>query len=110
MIKVYGIKNCDTVKKSIKYLDSEEIEYEFVDLKKSKLNIKSIKKWYQDSEGALVNKRGTTFRQFKENWDEMKESEKFQIVLENPSLIKRPLVTNELGDLINVGYQPESWS
>ncbi|MCO4756142.1 MAG: arsenate reductase, partial [Bacteriovoracaceae bacterium] len=61
-MKVYGIKNCDTVKKALKFLNENELEYEFVDFKKVTPTKADILRWKEAFGDLPVNKRGTTFR------------------------------------------------
>ena len=106
-MKVYGIKNCDTVKKALKKLDANEVEYEFIDFKKVSptkeliLNAKSFL-------GELpVNKRGTTFRKFKEEYEGASEAKQIKLLIDNSSAIKRPLLEVK-GKITAVGIK-EGW-
>lgn len=96
MTVVYGIKNCDTIKKTLKWLTDNAIEFNFHDYRKDGLTpelletIETALGWE-----VLVNKRGTTYRQLsdeaKTNLD--KESA-LHFMLENPALIKRPVINH----------------
>ena len=63
MIKIYGLKNCDTCRKALKWLDSEDIAHTFIDVRKDVINEDDVKRWL-DSVGVdiLLNRRGTTWR------------------------------------------------
>ncbi len=94
MITMFGIKNCDTIKKARKWLEAEGIEYQFHDYKKDGLSPDALNDWVNDlGWEALVNKRGTTWRKLP---DDVKESidqaSAIEIMLENTSIIKRPLL------------------
>jgi len=98
MIKLYGIKNCDSVKKAGKYLEDSGIEYKFHDFKKDGLERNVLQNWV-DVIGwePLLNKRGTTWRKLP---DEVKESvvdsnSAICVMLDNLSVIKRPVVEND---------------
>lgn len=93
-MKVYGIRNCDTVKKARKWLDDAGIDYQFHDFKKDGLNAATLSHW-QQAVGweTLVNRRGTTWRKLPEQLrDNIDEGTAHELMLENPSLIKRPVV------------------
>ncbi len=108
-MKVFGIRNCDTVKKARKWLDEAGIEYQFHDFKKDGLDTDTLKKW-EDSVGweTLVNRRGTTWRKLPDQVrDNIDAQTAHQIMLENPSIIKRPIV--ERGDSISVGFNADEW-
>jgi len=105
-MKVYGIKNCDTVKKALKKLDSSGVDYEFVDFKKTPPTKELIKK-AQNFLGELpVNKRGTTFRKFKDDYEAASEAVQVKLLIENSSAIKRPLVEVK-NKIIAVGFKDD---
>ena len=109
-MKVYGIKNCDTVKKARKWLDENGIAYEFHDFKKDGLSSEKLSQWEQAlGWEALINKRGTTWRKLP---DEVRDTISAQsahpIMLDTPSIIKRPVV--ERGDGVSVGCNADDWS
>ena len=105
-MKVYGIKNCDTVKKALKYLDEKSISYEFIDFKKTPPTKSLLKKWTKELGDIPVNKRGTTFRKFKGEFEESNKEEKINLLVENSSAIKRPIV--EASQTI-MGFDKEKW-
>ena len=112
-MKLYGIKNCDTVKKARKWLDENGIAYEFHDFKKDGLSSEKLSQWEQAlGWEALINKRGTTWRKLP---DEVRDTisaqsaqSAHQIMLENTSIIKRPVV--ERGDEVSVGFNADQWA
>lgn len=92
MYTLYGIANCDTVKKTKKYLDEKGVDYDFVNFKKTAPTAKNIKLW-QDYLGDMpVNKRGTTFRKIKDDFEKSSQSNKVKLLIENSSAIKRPIL------------------
>lgn len=94
-MKVYGIKNCDTVKKSLDWLKKNNVEFEFHDYKKEGITSEKLSSWIkQVGWESLVNKRGTTWRQLDEAIQQKVVSEKAAIalMLEKTSVIKRPLI------------------
>lgn len=109
MHTIYGIKNCDTVKKARKWLDVHEIKYQFHDFRIDGLTAEMIDQWFK-SVGweSLVNRRSTTWRQLtdaqKENIDEQSAA---VLLLDNPTLIKRPVLENDSG--IIVGFSETSY-
>lgn len=94
---MFGIKNCDTIKKARKWLEAEGIEYEFHDYKKDGLSSDMLNSWVKDlGWEALINKRGTTWRKLPDNIKEsIDQASAIQIMLDNTSIIKRPLLIND---------------
>lgn len=92
---VYGIKNCNTVKSALEWLNKNKVEFEFHDYKKSGVGESKLKEWSkQVGWESLVNKRGTTWRQLEKNVQNKVTNEKSAIALmmEKTSVIKRPLI------------------
>ena len=105
MIKIYGIPNCDTMKKARKWLDSNNLDYELHDYKKLGVPEKNLKQWINKTGWEIVlNKRGTTWRKLS---DEIKnnidENSAIQVMLDNPSAIKRPVL--ESGKTLLIGFK-----
>ena len=108
-IKVYGIKNCNTMKKTFQLLDKEGISYEFVDYKKQKPTQDLLGNFGKKAGlDQVVNKKGTTYRKLSEDQKAALEAEAtaFPLIMENSSMIKRPIVQFPDGELI-VGLQEE---
>lgn len=110
MNKLFGIPNCDTIKKARKWMTENGIEYEFHDYKKLGVPEKELKNWIkQVGWEVLLNKRGTTWRKLDESTKEsVDEKLAIQIMLENPSIIKRPVLDSN--DKIIVGFSEENYS
>jgi arsenate reductase len=110
VIKLYGIRNCDTVKKARKWLDERRIEYQFHDFKKDGLSSELLAAW-EHSAGweALLNRRGTTWRKLPEGIREgIDAASAHHVILENPSIIKRPVV--EFQGAVTVGFNADDWA
>lgn len=108
-MKLYGIRNCDTVKKARKWLDDNGIQYEFHDFKKDGLDESLLSRWEQAIGWEdLINRRGTTWRKLPDELrDNISAQTAHDIMLDNPSIIKRPVV--ESGDSISVGFKADDW-
>ena len=92
--KVYGIKNCDTVKKAIKELDELGVEYEFVDFKKTPPTKEWVLRWEKFWGELPANKRGPTFRKIKDEYEAGTKAKKVSLLIEKSSAVKRPILEN----------------
>lgn len=105
----YGIKNCDTIKKMKKWLEAENIDYRFHDYRVDGLDA-ALLETFEAQLGweAMVNKRGTTYRQLN---DEQKaglnRDTALALMLEFPAMIKRPLLVHN--DSYHLGFKPEQY-
>jgi arsenate reductase len=110
-ITVYGIKNCDTMKKARAWLDKHGIDYAFDDYKSSGIAREKLEKW-ADKAGweVLLNRAGTTFKRLPDTDKEgLSGSKAIALMLAQPSMIKRPVV--ELpGRKLLVGFKPEEYA
>lgn len=109
MITVYGIPNCDTMKKARSWLETHHIDYQFHDYKKQGITKAKLKEWCKLADWEiLLNRRGTTWRKLD---DETKaginKSSAIEIMAENPSIVKRPVI--ETGDSLLVGFSVEEY-
>jgi len=109
-MKLYGIKNCDTVRKARKWLDDNGIAHEFHDFRKDGLSSEQLSQWEQAvGWETLLNKRGTTWRQLPDHVREnIDAASAHQVMLDNPSIIKRPVT--ERGDEVTVGFNADQWA
>ncbi|PHS64629.1 MAG: ArsC family reductase [Thalassobium sp.] len=91
---MYGIKNCDTIKKARKWLEDAGVDYQFHDYKKDGLSAELLDGWIRElGYEALLNKRGTTWRKLPDDIkDNIDEQSARAVMLDNPSIIKRPLL------------------
>ena len=103
MIKVYGIKNCDNVRKAIKFLKSHDLPYEFIDFRETPVTEETIHAWLEHSNiKTLFNTRGTTYRTLKLKEQNLSDDEKRQWLAKENMLIKRPVISFEKSVII--GY------
>lgn len=105
MIRLYGIKNCDTVKKARQWLDTRCIAYDFHDYKTQGLSQEQLNKWVAKlGWQPLINTRGTTWRQLTESEKAKLDNEQsaIELLLQKTSLLKRPLV--EVEDELKLGF------
>jgi len=110
MTTVFGIKHCDTMKKAFAWLDSHGIAYEFHDYKKLGADAALLKKWAaQAGWEKLLNTRGPSFRRLPpEKQANLTEKKAFALMLENPSMIRRPIV--EAGKALLIGFDPDEFA
>ncbi|MBL4799703.1 MAG: ArsC family reductase [Oleispira sp.] len=110
MITMFGIKNCDTIKKARKWLEAEGVEFQFHDYKKDGLSIDMLDAWVKDlGWEALVNKRGTTWRKLSEEIKEsIDQASAIQIMLDNTSIIKRPLLVDDANNKL-LGFKADDY-
>ncbi len=108
---VYGIKNCNTVKSAIDWLNKNKVEFDFHEYKKLGITATKLSEWCkQIGWESLVNKRGTTWRKLEEADQKKVISEKSAIALmvEKTSVIKRPLI-EENGKVILLGFEEDEF-
>jgi Spx/MgsR family transcriptional regulator len=109
-VEVYGIPNCDTVKKARTWLDANGIAYTLHDYKKEGADPARLAKW-AEAVGwePLLNRAGTTFRKLDEtDRADIDAAKALALMAAHPSLIKRPVVEYRGGLL--VGFKPEVWA
>ncbi len=104
--KLFGIPNCDTVKKARTYLDLKKIKYEFIDFKKQGPTESDIKRWQAFVKAWPVNSKGPTFRKIREQFESATDSKKMLMLIENSSAIKRPILEQD-GKVVAIGLDPE---
>ena len=104
---LYGIRNCDSVKKARAWLDGRGVEYRFHDYKVAGIDMARLDRWCGEvGWEALLNRAGTTFRKLADSQKENLNREKaVALMLAQPSVIKRPVV--ELNGKLVVGFKPE---
>ena len=106
---IYGIKNCDTMKKARAWLDKHRVTYAFHDYKIAGIDRKRLEGWAK-SVGweTLLNRSGMTFRKLPEKDKEgLTAAKAIALMLEQPSMIKRPVL--ELGNKLVVGFKPDTY-
>ena len=93
MINVYGIKNCDSVKKALKFLKQHDLEYTLHDFKTDAVSLEKVSKWSQSVEmKQLFNTRGTTYRTLKLKDLNLNDEQKLEWLAKENMLIKRPVI------------------
>ena len=107
MIVIYGIKNCDTMKKARTWLDGHKISYAFHDYKAVGIDCEQLEKWVgMLGWEVLLNRAGTTFKKLPDkDKDSLTEKKAIALMLAQPSMIKRPVL--EKGAKLLVGFKPE---
>lgn len=108
-LRVYGIKNCNTMKKAFAWLEANRIAYDFHDYKKAGIDVATLTRWCaRVGWQALVNTRGTTWRRLEPARQAITgEADAIRLMGEHPSLIRRPVVEIEDGTLI-VGFEEDA--
>ena len=108
-LRIYGIKNCDTMKQAFAWLESHRVAYEFHDYKKAGVPGAKLKEWAAKAGWEkLVNSRGPTWRKIPNSRKEgLNETRALILLEENPSAIRRPIV--EAGKLLLVGFDPANF-
>lgn len=108
MITLYGIKNCDTVKKARKWLDTQGIDYTFHDFRADGLTESQTRAWYEELGDALINKRSTTWKQLSADTQAQLQRAPAALLAQHPTLIKRPLL--DTGHTRRVGFRADEYA
>jgi arsenate reductase (glutaredoxin) len=110
MVRIYGIRNCDTMKKAVAWCAERGIAYEFHDYKKLGVPRDRLVAWCQAAGWkTLLNTKGPTFRKLTpEQQDIQTQSKAVATMIEHPSCIKRPVVETDGGQLL-VGFDPATF-
>ncbi len=109
-VTLYGIRNCDTMKKAFRWLDAQGVGYVFHDYKKEGVARDALARWC-DAAGweTVLNRRGTTFRKLPEAAKaDLDRDKAITLMAEQPSMIKRPVL--ETGETIEIGFSPERYA
>jgi Spx/MgsR family transcriptional regulator len=114
MVTLYGIKNCDTVKKARKWLEAQGIDYQFHDFRADGLSADQVDGWLSElGATALVNKRSTTWKQLTEAQQQQALSASAaELICAHPTLIKRPLLDTGSARLVGFSaaqYEQINW-
>jgi arsenate reductase len=109
MTILYGIPNCDTVKKARAWLDAQGVAYTFHDYKKAGIDAATLRGWSARlGWEALLNRAGTTFRKLPEAARaDLDEDKAIALMLAQPSMIKRPVIVQ--GDTLLAGFKPDTY-
>ncbi|AWC25132.1 Regulatory protein spx [Aminobacter sp. MSH1] len=108
-IKMYGIKNCDTIKKARTWLEGHGVAYDFHDYKASGIDRPSLEAWVEEfGWETVLNRAGTTFKKLPDADKQGLDAERaIALMLAQPSMIKRPML--DLGGRRIVGFKPEAY-
>lgn len=109
MTTIYGIKNCDTMKKARAWLDGHKVDYDFHDYKTTGIDRATLEGWVKKAGWeVLLNRAGTTFRRLPDADKEgMTEKKAVALMLAQPSMIKRPVL--EAKGKLTIGFKPEDY-
>jgi Spx/MgsR family transcriptional regulator len=110
-VTIYGIKNCDTMKKARAWLDEHGVSYTFHDYKTAGIERAQLEKWAKKvGWEALLNRAGTTFKKLPDKEkDGVTQAKALALMLKQPSMIKRPVLQVSGGNLL-VGFKPEQYA
>lgn len=108
-VTIYGIPNCDTMKKARAFLDAKGVAYDFHDYKTAGIEPAKLKAWTKEvGWEKLLNRAGTTFRKLPEaDREGLTEAKALALMAAQPSMIKRPVL--EAGGKLLVGFRPEDY-
>ena len=109
-ITLYGIPNCDTVKKARTWLDQHDVAFAFHDYKKAGIDRATLEGWVRQlGWEVLLNRAGTTFRKLPDaDRQGIDEPKAIALMLANPSMIKRPVLAQD--GRLTVGFKPETYA
>ena len=108
MYKIYGIKNCNTMKKAFDWLTENNVPYEFHDYKKMDISENRIQEWLtQKSWDVLINRVGTTWKKLSEEEKSTDEKGAIKLMMEKPSMIKRPIIEND--KIVVMGFDSDTY-
>ena len=110
-VTIYGIKNCDTMKKARAWLEKHGVDYDFHDYKAAGIERRRLERWEQKvGWEKLLNRSGMTFRKLPDrDKNGLDVSKAMALMLKHPSLIKRPVLDLGSGKLL-VGFTPELYN
>lgn len=108
MKKIWGIKNCNSVKKALDFLNHKQIAYDFVDYKKTPPNVEKITQWIEKAGiEQVLNIKGMTYKKMGVKDMVLSLQEKIELMHQNPTLIKRPIL--EDGDRVLFGFSEDEY-
>ena len=107
---IFGIKNCETMKKAFAWLDARGVAYDFHDYKKAGVTKAQLARWCA-AQGweTVINRAGTTFKKLPDADKEgLTKDKAIALMLASPSMIKRPVL--EAGGTLEIGFKPERYA
>jgi Spx/MgsR family transcriptional regulator len=108
MIKMYAIANCDTVKKARTFLDNKKVNYTFVDFKKTPPGVEEINRWAEFFGELPANKKGTTYKKFKDEFEALNKNNQIKFLMEHSSMIKRPIIEKN-NKVLAIGFDEKEY-
>lgn len=108
MFKLFGIPNCDTVKKARTFLDKHKLDVEFVDFKKYTPTLEDIERWSKAFGGIPVNTKGVTYKKHKEEFEALSPRAQIAFIQKNTSMIKRPILEKS-NKVLAFGFDEEQY-
>lgn len=107
-MRVWGIKNCNSVRNALNFLDSRRICYEFIDYKKSPPQKELLKEWVKKvGMDIVLNAKSATYKKMQIADRALSDEEKLTLMMEHPTLIKRPIL--EYGDELEFGFDKDRY-
>lgn len=108
-VTVYGIKNCDTMKKARTWLDAHKVAYDFHDYKSAGIERDKLENWIKQAGWeALINRAGLTFKKLPEkDKANLTEAKAIKLMLAQSSMIRRPVI--EAGRKLMIGFKPDDY-
>jgi arsenate reductase len=108
-VTLYGIPNCDTIKKARSWLQDQAIDYRFHDYRKQGVDLRQLQAMAaQLGWEVMLNRRGTTWRALPDAVKaQIDEASALQLMLDNPAIIKRPIL--EQGSRLHIGFKPQQY-
>ena len=108
MLKIFGIKNCDSVRKAVKFLKLHEVPFEFIDFKVTPVGENEVRSWVEKADiKTLFNTRGTTYRTLKLKELDLDDEAKIAWLAKENMLIKRPVI--DFDGKVIIGYNESEY-
>lgn len=107
-LHVYGIRNCDSCRHALRWLDARRVPHTFHDVREEGLDPARTQAWLESAHGPyLLNRRSTTWRQLSEEDRQRANDSLPALLVEHPTLMKRPVITDGR-TILDVGFEPDS--
>jgi Spx/MgsR family transcriptional regulator len=109
-VTIYGIRNCDTMRKAFAWLDGHGVDYAFHDYKQAGVTAEALRRWCAAAGWArILNRSGLTFRKLPDEAKaDLDETKAIALMVDKPTMIKRPVL--ESGKAIEIGFRPERYA
>ena len=107
-LHLYGIRNCDSCRSAVKWLEMRRVPHTFHDIREEELSEDILKNWLSSSHAPyLVNRRSTTWRKLSDAQKEQAGSDPLPLLMTNPTLMKRPVITDGK-TILDIGFSPSN--